>query len=425
MAMDASENDASATPQALADLRVVEFTAGMAGPWVGRFMAHCGAQVIKVESHRHPSVVRLYVPPRKPELGTQPELSPWFTDWDAGKHFVALDLSRPAGVELARRLVACADVVVENHSSGVMEKLGLGFEALRLGKPDLIMLSTSGYGDTGPDRSFVTWGPNIEALSGLSRISGFPERECSITQYAYPDALSALHGLVAVMAAIDHRERTGEGQYINLSQLEATVAAIGHVMMEPLATGREPRKLANGSLNAAPHGCYPCRGSDRWCVIAVTDEAAWRAFCGALGAPGWSREPRFATLAGRLAHAADLDARVGAWTRERDAEDVAATLQAVGVAAAVVQNVADQFERDPQLAARNFFEEIPHRKLGTIVATGIPLGLTSTPGRTPWAGGAMGRDNDRVLRGLLGLSEAEIRAYTDSGAIESPEETPQ
>jgi crotonobetainyl-CoA:carnitine CoA-transferase CaiB-like acyl-CoA transferase len=150
---------------ALADLRVVEFTAGMAGPWIGRFMAHCGADVIKVESQRHPSVVRLYVPPREPELGTQPELSPWFTDWDAGKRFVALDLARPEGVELARRLAACADVVVENHSAGVMEKLGLGFGELRRRKADLVMLSTSGYGDSGPDRSFVTWGPNIEALS--------------------------------------------------------------------------------------------------------------------------------------------------------------------------------------------------------------------------------------------------------------------
>jgi len=423
MTPQAQSGETAAAAEALGDLRVVEFTAGMAGPWVGRFMAYCGAEVIKVESHRHPSVVRLYVPPRKPALGTQPELSPWFTDWDAGKHFVTLDLSRPPGVELARRLAARADVVVENHSTGVMDKLGLGFEALRRERPDLIMLSTSGFGDTGPDHSFVTWGPNIEALSGLSRISGFPERECTITQYAYPDALSALHGLVAVMAALDHRERTGEGQYINLSQLEATVSAVGHVMMEPLATRCEPHKLANGSLNAAPHGCYPCRGSDRWCVIAVTDEAAWRAFCGALGQPAWSREPRFATLTGRLTHAADLDARVRAWTREREAEDVAEALQAVGVAADVVQNVADQFERDPQLAARDFFEKIPHRKLGTVVATGIPLGLTGTPGRTPWAGGAMGRDNERVFRELLGLSEQEFRTYTAAGAIEPCEET--
>jgi len=422
MARGAAEQSAAAGDQALADLRVVEFTAGMAGPWVGRFMAHCGATVVKVESHRHPSVVRLYVPPRQPELGTQPELSPWFTDWDAGKHFVALDLARPEGNRLAKRLVASADVVVENHSAGVMQKLGLGFEELRRVKPDLVMLSTSGYGDSGPDRGFVTWGPNIEALSGLSQLSGFPERACTITQYAYPDALSALHGLVAVMAALDHRARTGEGQHIDLSQLEATVSSLGPVMMEPLATGREPRKLANGSLTAAPHGCYPCRGADRWCVIAVTDDAAWSAFCAALGAPAWTADLRFATLAGRLQHAAELDAAVAAWTLERAAEDVAATLQAAGVAAGVVQNVADQFERDPQLAARSFFEHIPHRRRGTVVATGIPLGLTGTPGRTPWAGGAIGRDNERVLRDLVGLSEAELRAYTEAGAIEPAED---
>jgi crotonobetainyl-CoA:carnitine CoA-transferase CaiB-like acyl-CoA transferase len=413
-------NDATRrTVRALEDLRVVEFTAGMAGPWIGRFMAHCGAEVIKVESRKYPSVVRLYVSPRAPELGTQPQLSPWFTDWDAGKKFVALDLTRPEAVELAKRLVTRADVVVENQSAGVMDKLGLGYEPLRAAKPDIILLSTSGYGDTGPDRSFVTWGPNIETLSGLSELSGFPERECTITQYAYPDAVSALHGLVAVMCALEHRARTGEGQYINISQFEATVAAIGHVMMEPLASGREPRKLANGSLSRAPHGCYRCRGEDRWCVIAVSSDTEWERFCEVLGRPPWVADPRFATLASRILNAEALDARVEEWTADRTAEDVMSVLQTAGIAAAVVQNVEDQFERDPQLAARHFFEEIEHLKKGTVVATGIPLGLTGTPGHTDRTGAAVGQDNEAVFGELLGMTPEEIRAYVDAGAIET------
>jgi crotonobetainyl-CoA:carnitine CoA-transferase CaiB-like acyl-CoA transferase len=413
-------NDAARRPaRALEDLRVVEFTAGMAGPWIGRFMAHCGAEVIKVESRKHPSVVRLYVPPRAPEQGTQPELSPWFTDWDAGKRFVALDLTRREGVELAKRLVARADVVVENQSAGVMDKLGLGYEQLRAAKPDIILFSTSGYGDTGPDRSFVTWGPNIETLSGLSTLSGFPHRECTITQYAYPDALSAMHGLVAVMCALEHRARTGEGQYVNLSQFEATVAAIGHLMLEPLATGREPQKLANRSLGKAPHGCYRCCGEDRWCAIAVSSDAEWERFCVVLGRPTWVEDPRFATLASRLENADALDARVEAWTAGRTAEDVMSALQAAGIAAGVVQNVEDQFERDPQLAARHFFEEIEHLKKGTVVATGIPLGLTGTPGHTGRAGAPVGQDNEAVFGELLGMTPEEIRATVDAGAIET------
>jgi crotonobetainyl-CoA:carnitine CoA-transferase CaiB-like acyl-CoA transferase len=405
--------------RALEDLRVVEFTAGMAGPWIGRFMAWCGADVIKVESQRRPSVVRLYVPPREPEGGLQPQCSPWFTDWDAGKRFVSLDLTRPGAVALAKRLVARADIVVENYSAGVMQKLGLGYEQLRAEKDDIILLSTSGYGDTGPDRSFVTWGPNIEALSGSSVISGFRERDCTITQYAYPDALSALHGLVAAMCALEHRGKTGEGQYVNLSQLEATVAGIGHVMLEPLVAGREPRKLANGSASRAPHGCYRCRGDDRWCVIAVASESEWGRFCAVLERPDWARDSRFATLAARLVNAAALDALVEAWTADRDAYDVMHALQAAGIAAGVVQNVEDQFRRDPQLAARHFFEEIEHLAKGSVVATGIPLGLTGTPGRTDRTGAAMGQDNEAVFGGLLGLTPEEIRAHVDAGAIEA------
>jgi benzylsuccinate CoA-transferase BbsF subunit len=383
-------------------------------------MAWCGADVIKVESHQRPSVVRLYVPPGSPELGTQPELSPWFTDWDAGKRFVALDLERPEAVALAKRLVAHADVVVENFSAGVMEKLGLGYEALRAEKPDLIYFSTSGYGDSGPDRSFVTWGPNIEALSGMSTLSGFPGRGCSVTQYAYPDGLSALHGLVAVMAALEHRARTGEGQAINLSQFETTVAAIGPSMMQALATGREPRKLANGSLHRAPQGCYRCAGDDRWCVLSVADDAEWGRFCDAIARPEWKGGARFATAAMRVEQAAELDAGIEAWTRARSPEDVMELLQAVGIAAAAVQTVEDQYTADPQLAARGFFEEIEHRKKGRVVATGIPLGLSGTPGRTGHAGAAIGEDNEAVFHELVGLTPAEYQRYVDAGAIETP-----
>jgi len=406
---------------ALGGLRVVEFSAAMAGPWIGRFLAWCGAEVIRVESKKHPDVVRLYVPPGDPERGTQPQLSPWFTDWNAGKRFVALDLTHPRAVELARALVARSDVVVENYTSGVLEKLGLGYRDLQRVRPDLVMLSTTGYGATGPCRGYVTWGSNVEAVSGLATLSGHPQRACTVTQFAYPDPLSALHGLFAVLCALDHRRRTGEGQYVDLAQLEVSVAALGPALMEFLADGREPRRLGNRSLRAAPHGCYPCRGDDRWCAIAVFGEDDWARFRRALGDPAWARAPRFASLALRREHEDALDAQVAAWTRERDAAAVMEALQAQGVAAGVVQDVEDLARRDPQLAARGFFEELEHLAKGTVVATGVPLGLTGTPGRSGPAGAALGQDNAYVFGTLLGLSPQEIRACAEAGAIEEPD----
>ncbi|MAE95637.1 MAG: hypothetical protein CL910_13345 [Deltaproteobacteria bacterium] len=409
--------------QALAGLRVVEFSAAMAGPWIGRFMAWCGAEVIRVESRSRPDVVRLYVPPRNPELGTQPQLSPWFTDWNAGKQFVTLDLRQPLAVELGKRLVARSDIVVENYTAGVMDKLGLGYPELERVNPELIMISSSGFGDTGPCKSHVTWGPNIEALSGMSRLSGFPSRDCTLTQYAYPDGISALHGLVAVLAALDHRRRGGGGQYINLSQYEATVAGIGEVMMEALALGQEPVRLGNRSRDAAPHGCYPCLGEDRWCAITVSTDAEWQRLCAVLGRPEWLEDPRFTSLAARLEHVEALDAEIAQATRDRTEVELMNALQEARIAAGVVQNVEDLARRDGHLAARGFFEEVEHLVKGSVTATGIPLGLTGTPGGSGRAGAAMGQDNEHVFGTLLGMTREEIDAALEAGAIEPADET--
>jgi len=416
---DAPPDPAPVRP--LAGLRVVELSAAMAGPWIGRLLAWCGADVIRIESHGRPDVVRQYVPPRAPERGIQPRLSPWFTDWNAGKRFVALDLTRPRAIELVKRLVATADVVVENYSAGVLDKLGLGWEALRRVRPDLVMLSSSGYGRTGPCARYVTWGPNVEALSGLARLSGFPERDCAVTQFAYPDAIAALHGLVAVLAALHFRTRTGRGQHVDLSQYESTAAAIGSVLLERLANDHEPQRLGNRSLRAAPHGVYRCAGDDRWCAIAVSDDGDWTRLCTALRREDWSRDARFATRAARLANAEELDREMERATAGRDAFELMDTLQEAGIAAGVVQTAADLL-RDPQLLARGYFEEIEHMVRGRVVATGVPLGLRGTPGRSGRAGARVGEDNEAVLRGLVGLDEREYAECVADGAIEPARE---
>jgi crotonobetainyl-CoA:carnitine CoA-transferase CaiB-like acyl-CoA transferase len=407
---------------ALGELRVLELTAGMAGPWIGRFMAYCGADVIKVESRGHPDVTRLYVSPREPATGVQETASPWFTDWNAGKRFVALDLSERRAVDLCKRLVAVSDVLVANYSVGVLDKLGLGYKRLRKVKPDLVMISSTGYGGTGPNRGYVTWGPNIESLSGLSALSGHPHRECTVTQYAYPDALGALHGLTAVMAALAHRARTGEGQLIDLAQYETTVASIGHIFVDAIRTKTEPVRQGNASPTMAPHGCYRCRGDDRWCAIAVVDDGAWRRLCAVIGRPDLAVDTRFGRLEGRLAGASEIDRAVEVWTRDRDAYEVMSALQAANVAAGVVQTIDDQLHHDAQLAARGYFEEIEHRSRGRIVANGIPLRFSATPGRTRGTGSPIGADNVAVFRDLLGIGIDEIEELTAAGVIQAPRE---
>ena len=413
-------NSEQAAQQPLAGIRLVEFGAGMAGPWVGRFMAWCGADVIRVESADHPDVTRTFVSPREPERGTQPQASPWHTDWNAGKRFVSLDLKNPDGAELCRRLIDKSDVVVANFSTGVIEKLGLGYDELAKRNPGLIMLTSSGYGDTGPQAKYVTWGSNIEALSGLMRMSGFPHRECTPTHFAYPDPLSALHGLFAVMAALDHREHSEDrtGQAINLSQFETAVASIGPLLLEFIANGREPEKLGNRSLDFAPQGCYPCAGEDRWIALTVEDDRDWRALCEVLERREWIEDKRYADAAGRMKHSDEIDSEIAHITAGGTDYDWMAKLQSAGIAAGVVQNTEDLYRRDPQLASRSFFEEIEHATKGRVIASGIPLGLTATPGRTPHAGVAAGHDNKAVLREVVGLSTAEYDRYVASGAIE-------
>jgi crotonobetainyl-CoA:carnitine CoA-transferase CaiB-like acyl-CoA transferase len=403
---------------ALHGVRVLEFTAGMAGPWIGRMMAWAGAEVIKVESRNHPDVTRLYVPPNDPKVGPQPDLSPWFTDWNAGKRFVGLDLTRPAAVELCKRIVAHCDVVVENYSAGVLEKLGLGYAELSRVRPQLVMISSNGMGESGPDRAHVTWGPNIEAISGLSSASGFPGRVCTTTQFAYPDPLSAAHGLVAVMAALDHVRRTGQGQAISLSQMEATVCAIGPLMTAYLATGREPAKLGNAALHASPQGCYRCAGEDRWLAITVDGDAAWLALCQVIGRQDLAETPALGKLAGRLKHAEQIDAAIASWCARQEPFGAMRTLQEAGVAAGVVQTAEDLLVRDRQLRARKFFETVPHLRKGSVTASGIPLGLTGTPGHTTGSGQRIGHDNRYVFGEMLGLGAEQIEAYVREGTIE-------
>jgi crotonobetainyl-CoA:carnitine CoA-transferase CaiB-like acyl-CoA transferase len=254
----------------------------------------------------------------------------------------------------------------------------------------------------------------------LSALSGHPHRTCTVTQYAYPDALGALHGLAAVMAALVHRARTGEGQHIDLAQYETTAASIGHLFMEAMRTKSEPSRVGNASTAMAPHGCYRCQGEDRWCAIAASDDADWHRLCVLIERADLAGDCRFGTVAGRLAAANEIDRAIEAWTRERDPYAVMEALQRAGVAAGVVQTIDDELHRDTQLAARSFFEEIEHRVSGRILGNGIPLRFSETPGHTRETGSPIGADNVAVLRDLLGIDVREIEELAAAGVIQPP-----
>lgn len=409
----------------LSGLRVLELTAGMAGPWIGRMMAYHGADVVKLESRAAADVTRLYVSPRDPEAGVSEVLSPWFTDWNAGKRFVGVDLKRPEGVALARRLAAEADIVIENFVPGAMERLGLGYADLAAANPRLVHLTTSGFGNEGPAAEYVTWGPNMEAVSGLAALSGVPGRGCTITQYAVSDPVGALHGLAAVMAALEHREQTGEGQQVDIAQLETCVAMIGDVM---LAAGDTDPEVARGASRAqgnrrprgAPWGIYPCRGEDQWCAITALDEGHWVALCEIAAAPHWRTDPRFASFDLRRENADALDHLLAAWTAQLDKHELMQRLQAVGVPAGAVQDIRELCEEDPQLRARDYFERVAHRARGSVRANRFAFHLVSTPGRTTDSGRAIGEDNLAVCRDWLGMADEEQENLQATGVLEKP-----
>src|SRR5438093_2880377 len=315
----------------LAGIRVADFTWVWAGPFCTLQLAHLGAEVIRVETATRPCVTRLLPPFAEFEPG--PNRSGYFNQYNQGKKSITLDLKRPEALEVAKRLCAASDVVVENFAAGVMERMGLGWEVLRRLRADLIMIALSGYGATGPDSDKVSYGPAQVPLSGMSSVTGyrgFPPMHVGIS---YGDPTGGLYGAVAVLAALLHRARTGEGQYIDLSQWETSMAVLPEAIVAWTMNGVAPERDGNRDPIMAPHGVFRAAGEDRWVAIAVEDDAAWARLAAVLGRVELAADRRFATAPARKQHEDELEALVTAWTSTRSPEEVTATLQAAGVAA--------------------------------------------------------------------------------------------
>jgi len=406
-------------------LRVLDFGWVAVGPVIGSLLAEMGAEVIKIESSRRLDYCRL-LPPTPSVRREQPDRTPvaadldmvsMFHNYNRGKLGITVDLRHPGAPALLRRLVARSDVVLENFSPGVLRRIGLHYEALREVRPDLVMISCSAAGQDGPWSELKTFAPSLSSLAGLEVLIGYPgERVLGALAYGYADPSNAHHGALAVLAALWHRQRTGQGQYIDMSQLEATVGLTVEPLMDWFMNGRVWGRQGNDHLSMAPHGHYPCRGDDAWVSIAVEDDRAWTRLVAALGDVPWAREPRFAALAGRRAHLAELDARLAEWTRERTGWEATEILQRAGVAAFPVYGLDEQ-AADPHFQARGLMARPEHPRIGPMQVYAHPIKLGATPGGVTATAPMLGEHNDHVFRELLGLSAVEIERLRAEGVI--------
>ena len=415
--------------QALERYRIIDMGNVLAGPMVGQFLADMGAQVIKVETRTRLDGTRRGRPIVGEDIaggdkGKWPELQPLFHCLNRNKLGITVNLKEPQGLALLKELVAVSDVIVNNNSPGVMDRLGLGYEVLKSIKPDIIMASMPGAGESGPLREVLAYASITSALSGLMGLIGYPpgtgdDGEGSLAgqiQGAWCDVLASLTTVVALLAALRHRSVTGEGQYVEVAQLEATVSQLGEAIMEFGMNGNVAGPQGTRHPLMSPHGNYPCLGQDRWVSIAVETEGEWEAFCQAAGNPAWTSNPRFADAYSRSLHSEEMDRHIGEWTRERTPEDAAEVLQSVGVAAMPVMNIEDQFVNS-HFRDRGVYREAEHPKVGTEWLPGSPWQLSDTPGEVRHHAPLLGEHNHYVYQELLGYSDQECTALEEAGIL--------
>lgn len=414
--MLSEEKDAARKGMPLEGIRVADFSWVQAGPWVGRFFANYGAEVIKVESSRRVDWARA-VPGGPASVDGKHRRGALFTNFNTDKLGITLNLAHPKGIDIAKRLIAQSDVLCENFRAGFMESIGLGYDDLVKIKPDLIMISMPVFGKSGPRRTFAGYGTGIQAAAGLNAISGFPHREPAINVALSDMGPNPTHAMVAALSALHYRIRTGKGQYIELVQFESALAWMETTILDYTVNGRIRTRQGNRSPYAAPHGIYTCLGEDRWCAIAVCTEAQWHAFCEVSGNPAWVTDTRFSTLAARKAHEDALDTLVAAWTSKKTAEDVMHLLQATKIPAGVVQTGEDLMRHDAQVRHHQSFVELDHPD-GKALCEGTAIQFSATPCRVRTAGPAMGEHNEYVYGQVLGMSEDEMNECYVDGAFD-------
>lgn len=399
-------------PLPLKGIKVLELTTGAAGPTCGRVLCEFGAEVIRVET-------RLRADGHRGEDPKKWNKKPDFAKLHRGKKSFTVNMKTEKGRALVKELVKKSDVLIENYGLGVLERWGLDYPQVKELNPGCILVRVKGLGSTGPHAGDLTWGPNVGNVMGSTYLWNYPGATTATAEprSQHPDFMGGVTGAFSVVLALMARKKTGRGQWIDNAQLEIGASLLGPKYLEYSVNGREPEPQGNRSLVAAPYGAYRCKGEDRWCSIAIYNEEEWERFAALLEESGMDRNGKFTSHLERVRHRDELDRWVEMWTKERDAYEVMTALQGIGICATVVQDVQDQFEHDPQLAARGFLVNVREPEAGDIVTEGIPARLSVSPGEIRGPAPLMGEHTYEIGREVLGLSNEEIKALEDEGVL--------
>jgi benzylsuccinate CoA-transferase BbsF subunit len=402
----------------LEGIRIIDSTTMVAMPTALHLMGDMGAEVIKVDSHT------LY----RGEGGLFPDGKPGPRYWDQDASFnalqrsklgVTLNLRAQEAVEVFKDLVRVSDVLVENNRAGAMDRLGLGWEDLRKVKPDLVYLSNTGFGYTGPWRSYAGIGRMFELTCGLSQFTGYPGQGPRRVGAAFFDLHVGWTAIFALLAALEHRNQTGQGQWIDFSMYQIGVATMGDALLDFIANGRNGARMGNTHPYYAPHGVYPCKGDDQWIAIAVETDQQWEALVQAAGSPPWAQDDRFADALSRWKHREELDRFIAQWTASYVHSELMGLLQALGVPAGAVYNAKEEL-LDPHLKERGFFEKVAHHpeaEIGTRVYVGRPWRMSRAPAFIRRPAPMLGEHNELILGDLLGRSEEDLAELYDLGVL--------
>jgi benzylsuccinate CoA-transferase BbsF subunit len=412
--MSSEEREFRSPQGSLKGLKVVDFGWAIVSPLTATYLGFLGAEVITVESTTRLNIIRQGGPFK--DGIPHPDRSAFYTNYNTGKYSIALDLKKPQGMEIAKKLIGRADVLVENFAPGVMGRLGLDYESVKKINPALIYASSSQLGQNGPHSQFRGMGVQGAAMAGLYAVTGWPGGEPVGPFGAYTDFVAPRFLLPAVLAALLHRRKSGKGMCIEQSQVEAGLNFIAPALMDYLVNGVIWYCPGNRQPNAAPHGAYRCQGEDRWCVIAVSSDEEWKALCRAMGNPPWTEDPRFSTLLGRKENEAELDGLVELWTAAHGAEDLMEHLQEAGVPAGVVAT-AEDLHQDPQLAHRKHYQKLKHPVIGLHSYEAPAFQFSRTPVVLERPAPCLGEHSRTICTEILGMKEEEFQSLEKAGVF--------
>lgn len=402
--------------QVFEGIKVADFAWVGAGPQVGRELAEHGATVVRVESHKRPDTLRITGPFKDSKPGL--DRTAFGTAYNTNKYGMSLDLTTDKGKEVAKRLIKWADIVTDGFAPGAMSALGLGYADVKKYKRDIIYFSTCQMGQEGPLNKFGGYGEFGAAYSGFSHLLGWPERSPLPVVNAHSDFIAPWYMVISVIGALLYKRKTGNGMYLDESQVEAGVNFLGPFILDFFTNNREARRMGNTDPYMSPHNVYPCLGEDRWVAITIADEDQWHRLCVAIERPEWIEDPRFATLISRKQNEGELDMLIGKWSKNFTPHHLMSVLQNAGVPCGVVQ-AAEDLLNDPQLKERKHFRFLDHKVIGKHAYNAPAYQLSKTPNDIRKAGPCLGEDNEYVFTEILGYSHDEIGDMLVKGIITS------